>query len=202
MDYTILINKDNLLDLNYVPSDLIVTDNNENNFHQYIDSNQKPMISASIYPFFLKMQQAALNEGYHIIIDSGYRSSKYQQEVWDNMVKKRGLEYTKKSVAIPGSSEHQSGLAFDIAYFVDGKYCDGNHITIEQPETNWLFQNAHRFGFILRYPQGKEDITGFKFEPWHYRFVGIELATLLFNEKITLEEYYRKRELNELKNIR
>ena len=189
MDYTILINKDNLLDLNYVPSDLIVTDNNENNFHQYIDSNQKPMISASIYPFFLKMQQAALNEGYHIIIDSGYRSSKYQQEVWDNMVKKRGLEYTKKSVAIPGSSEHQSGLAFDIAYFVDGKYCDGNHITIEQPETNWLFQNAHRFGFILRYPEGFEKVTGHEGQSNVYRYVGKDLATKIYESGLLMEEY-------------
>lgn len=190
MDYTVLINKENKLEKNYVPNDLIETDQNENNFHNFINPALKPMISKSILPYFLKMQEDAKKEGYNIIIDSGYRSYEYQQEVWNHYLKEIGLEETKKKVAPPGCSEHQSGLAFDITYIVDGKIL--GYVNDLQNETNWLFKNAHKYGFILRYPKGKEEITGYNYEPWHYRFVGLELALKLFNEGITLEEYYNK----------
>jgi len=190
MDFTILINKENLLASSFVPTDLITTDDNENNFHNYADPNGKPMISEYIYPFFLKMQEEASLNGIYIIVDSGYRSYQYQQVIWDNSVAKRGIEETKKSVAPPGSSEHQSGLAFDIAYMRNGVYSD--NVKSDDIEIKWLINNAHRFGFILRYPKGKENITGYKFEPWHYRFVGLELAALLHQEEITLEEYYER----------
>lgn len=190
MDYTILINKDNRLDEDFIPADLIQTDDNENNFHNYRDPMQKPMISAEIYPFFLEMQEKASEEGVYIIVDSGYRSYVYQKVVWDKYVQEHGLEEAKKFVAIPGSSEHQSGLAFDVAFIRDGAYTDD--VKEEDKETQWLFANAHRFGFILRYPKGKEEITGYSYEPWHFRFVGPELASKLFTEGITLEEYYKR----------
>lgn len=190
MDYTKLINKENLLPAIFVPNDLIQTDENENNFHNYKDPNQKPMISGFIYPFFLKMQKDAAKDGIHIIVDSGYRSYDYQRVIWDKYVEEIGLEETKRKVALPGSSEHQSGLAFDVAYIRDGKYSDD--VKEDQKETQWLFDNAYKYGFILRYPKGKEEITGYKFEPWHFRFVGLELASILQNEGITLEEYYSR----------
>lgn len=190
MDYTILINKDNLLDKFYIPSDLVVTDNNENNFHKYEDPTLKPAVSSFVFSYFLEMQKEALKAGYKIIIDSGYRSYNYQQVIWDVNVKKYGLDATRKKVAIPGSSEHQSGLAFDIAYIIDEKYCD--EVNENQDETKWLFDNCYRFGFILRYPKGKEDITGYQYEPWHYRFVGLELAKYIYENNLTLEEYYQK----------
>jgi len=112
------------------------------------------------------------------------------QSVWDYYLEEIGLEETKKRVAPPGASEHQCGLAFDVAYITDGNY--GDSITDEQEETKWMFANAHKYGFILRYPKGKEDITGYNYEPWHYRFVGVELASYLFENDITLEEYYLK----------
>lgn len=190
VDYTILINKDNLLDKFYIPSDLVVTDNNENNFHKYEDPTLKPAVSSFVFSYFLEMQKEALKAGYKIIIDSGYRSYNYQQVIWDVNVKKYGLDATRKKVAIPGSSEHQSGLAFDIAYIIDEKYCD--EVNENQDETKWLFDNCYRFGFILRYPKGKEDITGYQYEPWHYRFVGLELAKYIYENNLTLEEYYQK----------
>lgn len=191
MDYTILINKENLLDCDYIPSDLIQTDNNENNFHRYKDPNQKPMISAIVYPFFLQMQEAAKQEGNYIIIDSGYRSFKYQQVIWDKYVSEHGLENAQKFVALPGSSEHQSGLAFDVAFIRDNKYDDD--VKEEDKEIQWLFAHAHEYGFILRYPKGKETITGYNYEPWHFRFVGKELATKIYTEGITLEEYFARK---------
>lgn len=190
MDYTILINKNNKLSPTYVPSDLIATDNNENNFHKYKDPSAVPQISEYIYPFFLKMQENAAKAGVYIIVDSGYRSYDYQKIIWDKNVEERGLEETEKLVAVPGSSEHQSGLAFDVAYIRNGEYSD--NVQESDKETQWLFKNAYKYGFIVRYPKGKEAITGYKFEPWHFRFVGLELASVLYAEGITLEEYYER----------
>ena len=92
-------------------------------------------------------------------------------------------------VAPPGTSEHQTGLAIDFASFQDGKYQEA----LTEKEIEWLQNNAHRFGFILRYPKGKESITGYNYEPWHYRYVG-DLSYILYNFDITLEEYYLKKE--------
>ena len=191
MDYTVLINRENRLDKNYIPNDLIATDENENNFHNFVDPTLKPMISKSILPYFLELQKAAKEDGFNIIIDSGYRSYQYQQDVWNHNLNKIGLEETTRKVAPPGASEHQTGLTFDVAYIIDGVFVD--KIDDSMRETKWLFDNAYKFGFILRYPKGKEEITGYSYEPWHYRFVGKELAKKLFSEGITLEEYYAKR---------
>lgn len=190
MDYTILINKDNILDKDYIPSNLVITDENENNFHGYLDSCLKPMIDKYVFEHFKIMQKDAKKCGFNIFIDSGYRSYKYQQDIWDDSVIKIGLEETKRIVAPPGASEHQTGFSFDVGYIIDGKYTDD--VTEEQVESKWLFNNSYKYGFILRYQKGKEDITGYKYEPWHYRFVGIDLAKELYDKDITLEEYYLK----------
>lgn len=190
MDYKILVNKENRLEPNFVPESLITTDENENNFHKFQDPMQKPTIHTMVLPYFLKMQQDAKKAGFNIIVDSGYRSYEYQQVVWNYFLEEIGLEETKKRVALPGTSEHQTGLAIDVGYIINGKFID--EVEEAQLETQWLFQNAYKYGFILRYPKGKEEITGYNYEPWHYRFVGLELAKKLFDENITLEEYYTK----------
>ncbi len=196
-DYTILVNKENLLDRNYIPNDLVITDENENNFHMFIDPNSKPMVSNTIIPYFQALQKAAKKAGLKdIIIDSGYRSFDYQQKVLEDFILKVGYENAVKRVAIPGSSEHQTGLAFDIAYI-------NNKGIFEEPteddlEIKWLQENSYKFGFILRYPKNKENITGYQYEPWHYRFVGVELATILYNQEITLEEYYERLKNNNI----
>ena len=197
--YDILVNKDNLLDKKFIPKNLVITDDNENNFHNYKDPSLKPMIVSEILPFFIKMQEDMSLENLFIIVDSGYRSYEYQQVIYDENIKEYGIERTKKFVAIPGSSEHQTGLAIDVAVIRNGKYSDD--IKKDDPETKWLINNSYKYGFILRYPEGKEKITGYGFEPWHYRFVGVELATLLKKYDITLEEYYlRKDYYDKLKN--
>lgn len=192
MNIEILINKENRLDRDYVPSNLIVTDNNENNFHNFLDPNMKPVICEDIYPYFIQMQDDMKKVGLNIIIDSGYRSYDYQQAIWDNQVATKGLEETQKFVAPPGGSEHQSGLAFDMAIIRNKQFIDG--ITEDFDEYKWMCDHAHEYGFILRYPKGKEDITGYNFEPWHYRFVGLRLAYIIHQFDITLEEYYQKKD--------
>lgn len=190
-DYTILVNKEHLLSSDYVPENLVITDNNENNFHDYKDPNFKPMISADILPYFEAMQKAAEALGLRkIIVDSGYRPYEYQQVIFDKSVAEKGLEETLRLVSLPGSSEHQTGLAIDIAYMDNGVYIEKT--SDEDPEIKWLKENAHKFGFILRYPEGKEDVTNIQYELWHYRFVGVEMATILYAEGITLDEYYER----------
>lgn|SRR5574344_387089 len=187
MNYKKLINKDNLLDKNYVPENLIILDDNENNFHKYVDASLKPTLIKEVYEYFVLLQNDALKDNFHFIVDSGYRSYEYQKKIWDSNIMEHGLEQTKLSVAIPGASEHQSGLAIDIGVF---DKCFRDELTIE--EINWLINNSYKYGFILRYPSDKVGITHIKYEPWHYRFVGIELAKYLFKNKLTLEEYYKK----------
>lgn len=192
MDIEILINKENVLDRNYIPSNLIETDQNENNFHNFINPTLKPMICKEIYPYFLKMQGDMRNIGLNIIIDSGYRSYDYQQLIWNQNVATKGLEETKKYVAFPGSSEHQTGLAFDVAIIKNNQFSDV--VTEDDAEIIWLVDNSYKYGFILRYPKDKENITGYNFEPWHFRFVGTRLAYIINEYDITLEEYYQKKD--------
>ena len=190
-DYAFLVNVDHLLSSDYVPENLVITDNNENNFHNYKNASLKPMISADIMPYFAAMQNKALDVGLRkIIVDSGYRSFEYQKVIFDKLAAEVGLEEAKKAVALPGSSEHQSGLAIDIAYMDNGVYIENT--SDSDPEIKWLKENAYKFGFILRYPEEKEDVTGFKYEWWHYRFIGVEMATILYAENITLDEYHER----------
>lgn len=191
MQINSLINKKHLLSEDYIPNDLFTTDQNEFNFHKYKNESLKPQVSLKIIPHFLAMQYYAYMNGFNIIVDSGYRSFNYQQVIWDKNVLEQGLEKTKQFVAPPGASEHQSGLAFDIAYLKGTLLAYDDTVVESDEEVKWLMENAHYFGFILRYPKEKDKITGYKPEPWHYRFVGVPLATVLKKYNITLEEYYQ-----------
>ena len=135
---------------------------------------------------FLKLKEYALENGYDIEIESGYRSVEHQQRVFDNCANQKGLEYAKKYVAIPGYSEHHTGLALDICLKQDDKYIIEHNLPDDFK--NFLKENAYKFGFIIRYPKGKEDITGYNYEPWHIRYVG-NIAEYIDKHNLTLEEY-------------
>lgn len=188
LDITVLVNKDNLLDRNYVPFEMYVVDENENNFHQYKDASLKPMFRKDIKRYIDKLLKDAHALGLPLIVDSGYRSYDYQQVVLNALIKEKGND-AYKLVALPGASEHQTGLAVDFAYYENGIYNDD--VKEDDKEAIWLKNNCWKYGFILRYPKGKENITGYNFEPWHFRFVGLELAKKIFDEDLTLEEYYK-----------
>ena len=188
LDIIVLVNKDNLLDRNYVPFEMYVVDENENNFHQYKDASLKPMLRKDIIKYIDKLLKDAYELGLPLIVDSGYRSYDYQQVVLNALIKEKGDE-AYKLVALPGASEHQTGLAVDFAYYENGVYNDD--VKEDDKEAIWLKNNCWKYGFILRYPKGKENITGYNFEPWHFRFVGLELAKKIYDEDLTLEEYYK-----------
>ena len=133
---------------------------------------------------FAQLKVAALLEGLDIYIASGFRSYERQVTLYNNYVKRDGKEAADTYSARPGHSEHQSGLTFDV-----NEVSDRFHGT---KEANWLSDNCYKFGFILRFPNGKSDETGFKYESWHFRYVGEDLAKKLYNNGnwITLEEYF------------
>ncbi len=133
---------------------------------------------------FEALRQDALSEGIYFVVFSGYRPYNEQKEIYDEAYEK-DRPYAVKSIAYPGSSEHSSGYAMDISYntgFPEDFY--------STPQGKFLEKNAHKYGFILRYPEDKVNVTNYKYESWHYRYVGVKLATILKNRGITLEEYY------------
>lgn len=182
----VLVNKENMLSIDYIPKNMYIVDNNENNFRNYLIDNIKPMLRIEVKPYIEKLIYDANNNGINIVVDSAFRSGNYQQMILDKVISEKGNE-AYKLVALPGTSEHQTGLAVDFAIYENGIYNDD--IKEDDKEAIWLKDNAWKYGFILRYPKGKEDITGFNFEPWHYRFVGLELALELYQTNQTLEEY-------------
>lgn len=155
-------------------------------------------VDSRCYEAFEEMMAACRDAGYAPFLCSAYRTQETQQSLYDNKVQRlmnsgMGKEEAKveaaKAVAIPGTSEHQLGLAVDI---VDANMQD---LTDEQENTEtqkWLMANSWRYGFIHRYPNDKTDITGIIYEPWHYRYVGKAAAQDIFNRDITLEEYVGK----------
>jgi len=185
MDYTLLVNNNNLLSKDYVPKELI-------EIHEpmgiKLDKTYINKLNIKVYNAFKKMQKDAFKQGYEIFIDSSYRTYEYQKKIFDKTVKEKGINHAHKFIALPGGSEHQTGLAIDIIFRRNNKMIEEQNEN--DPEIKWLFSNAYRYGFILRYPKGKEKITGFNFEPWHFRYVGKKLAEEIYLKNITLEEYY------------
>ncbi len=133
---------------------------------------------------FNEMKKAAAEDGLDIYISSGFRSYDTQDRIYRNHVANKGQERGDLVSARPGHSEHQTGLAFDVNT-IDSSFAG-------TPEALWLEKNCYRFGFILRYPEGKTDETGYAFEPWHFRYVGRELAEALYHngDWITMEDYF------------
>lgn len=131
---------------------------------------------------FAAMRAEASAAGLSLWILSGYRSHAHQADNYNQRVANVGQEVADRGMARPGHSEHQTGLAIDV-----------NSLSTSfgaTPTGQWVAANAHRFGFVIRYPDGKEGVTGFKYEPWHLRYLGVELATELTTSGLTLEERY------------
>lgn len=172
----VLVNKNNRLDSTYIPKDLEKISIHYANEDKYMRKVAKEA--------FEKMSEDAKKEGYRIVAVSTFRSYEYQKNLYEGYVKEKGVEYADLCSARKGHSEHQTGLAVD----VEGENEDYDFFE-DSKAYLWMKDHAHLYGFILRYPQNKTSITGFKFEPWHYRYVGKEIATKIYEKKITLEEY-------------
>ena len=175
----VLVNKLNRLQSNYVPHDLEQISLNYATNNKFLRKEAKEN--------FEKLSSDAKKIGYSIIAVSAYRDYDYQENLFNNYVKEKGENYALKCSAKAGHSEHQTGLSVDVM----GSNNDYDQFE-KSKEFDWMKNNSYKYGFILRYPKGKEYITGFKYEPWHYRYVGKDVASIIYTEGITLEEYYKK----------
>lgn len=158
-----------------------------------LPSNYGSALTSQTTEAFAQMQAAALLEGIDLYISSGFRSYQRQNTLYNNYVARDGVNKADTFSARPGHSEHQSGLAFDVcSHNLDGKNACINSNFDNTPQAQWLAQNCYKYGFILRYPEGKTNETGYKYESWHFRYVGIDLATKLYNNGnwLTMEDYF------------
>lgn len=179
----VLVNKDRALPAEYVPQDLVVP-NIPFSFSE--DLPKKKMRQEAAHAVEMLFVQAE-RDGLHLTGVSAYRSYQRQQEIFDHNSKIKGETEANKVSARPGESEHQTGLAIDVsAPSVD---CQLVEEFGETKEGKWLRENAHKYGFIIRYPKGKEKTTGYQYEPWHLRYVGQKAAWTITKKGMTLEEY-------------
>ena len=182
----ILVNRTHPLDSSYVPEDLIPV----NIPFAYSADDQRNYLSFPAGKALESLFEDASDAGLHLIGVSGYRSFDRQKMIYEQNLAVKGPEQTNLYSAMPGQSEHQTGLAIDIS--TPSVFSALTTDFENTPEGQWLFENAHRYGFILRYPAGKEHITGYAYEPWHFRYVGIPLASYMKKMNLTLEEYVQQ----------
>lgn len=154
-----------------------------------LPKNYTSGLNPSVLNAFKRMQSDAEKEGVILNIRSGFRSNQDQENLFNNYVKRDGLEKASRYSAKPGHSEHETGLAIDITDEYNDKSI-GDWFN-ETKQAKWLYENAYKYGFILRYPEGKEDITGYKYESWHYRYVGTKHSKSFAMNNLTLEEYLK-----------
>ncbi len=177
----LLVNKDYALGEDYKPEDL-----QEVNVAFVPEaSSEEKLLTKKAANALEKLFKDSEKEGIIFLGSSGYRSYESQKAIYIREAAVKGKDYAKAYVALPGSSEHQTGLSIDVTnkdrWFVEST-----------KEARWLAENCHKYGFIIRYPKDKEDITGISYEPWHLRYVGVKAAEEIYNKGLALEEYLKK----------
>lgn len=184
ISYDVVINREHPLGNSSRPSDLVEPD-----VCWSRDAvGEKRLMRREAARRLEKMFEEAEGQGIHLLGVSAYRSYERQSQIYQESIKNRGIEHTEKYIALPGTSEHQSGLAIDVSNeALDGELEEEFALS---REGLWLAKNASLYGFIIRYPKGKEDITGYGYEPWHIRYVTEPLAFYLTKMGMVLEEYH------------
>ena len=182
--YLTLVNKENKIKQSYLKNIKLVNRKNYQNKDTLIE--EETALAFDRLKSFLKRKDIKME------IDDAYRSQEHQQNLKEQFSKKYGDDYANIIVAEPGTSEHHTGLAIDIVLEVNGKYDEENDEILEHLDNYKQFvPYLSKFGFIIRYPKGKEEITGYPYEPWHIRYVGKIPATIIYENNWTLEEYLK-----------
>lgn len=179
-----IVNKKRLLPAGYAPAELVVPSVPL----RLAASAEQMHVSQQIVTPIQELFAGAKQAGFVLQIDSGYRSYAYQQQLYGSYAAKDGQAAADTYSARPGASEHQTGLALDVAA-TDNK-CQLSQCFGQTPVGLWLAAHAHEYGFVIRYLQGKEAITGYQYEPWHLRYVGKDLAAELSKSSQTMEEFF------------
>ena len=180
--YLTLINKDNKIKKSYFKNLKLI--------NAKLVDNTTCQIEEETYKAYLELKKKLAENNIEIGLDSAYRTIEDQQELYNEYQEKYGLDYTQKVVASPFTSEHHTGLAIDLSLKINGKYTKDNEEAFKNEKT---YKKIHKYlgqyGFILRYPEGKESITGYSYEPWHIRYIGQIPAKIMEENNWTLEEY-------------
>lgn len=177
----VIINKQHALDEDYIPDDLVIPTLSSIQDGIYL----RREASEALETMF---EQAKL-EDVSLRLGSGYRSYQTQEGLYNSYVQKDGETLANRYSAKPGESEHQTGLAVDISDDTMSAWLSNRFK--DTKEGKWLASNSYRYGYILRYPEDKEEITGYMYEPWHFRYIGIDEALKVYESNLTLEEYYQ-----------
>lgn len=180
----LVVNKDRPISLEYVPIELREVDVARREDKSKLELSMRDDAATALETLFA----AAEVDGLHLLLGSGYRSADLQNTYYTSYVAAYGQEDADKFSARPGTSEHQTGLVADVS--PKSRNCYLEICFADTPEGKWVKDNAHNYGFVVRYPEGKEAITGYQFEPWHLRFVGEDLAQDLYDASQTLEEFF------------
>jgi len=180
---TVLVNKTVALPEEYVPSDLV----EPNVRFIFEEKHEKRLMRAEAARALESLFAAAEKDGIYLAGVSGYRTFETQNALFTYYVNTDGEELARRYSAEPGQSEHQTGLAMDVSGSTGA--CAADDCFAGTPEAEWLAAHAHEHGFIIRYPEGKEGITGYMYEPWHVRYLGKELAADVYAKGVTYEEY-------------
>lgn len=175
----VIVNKGRRLPADYVPAGLTPPS---------VATAGRELVRSDTASALEDMFSAAAKQGLKLEVVSGYRSYSYQQQVYGGYVRSVGTAGADTFSARPGSSEHQTGLAADLGA-LSGK-CQLDQCFGDTPEGKWLAANCYKFGFIIRYPKGKDSLTGYEYEPWHVRYVGKDLAAQINKSQQTLEQFF------------
>lgn len=176
-DSYVLVNKHRQLSAKYVPTNLVSIKK------EYVKGSEAIKIEKTVANAFYKMAEDASKDNLSLMVSSGYRSFKDQEETNQIYLNLYGQKYVDNYVAKPGFSEHQTAMSLDIA-------SKSVNVFVNSDEYTWMMDNGYKYGFILRYPKSKEDITGYKCEAWHFRYVGKKIAKYIKEHNITYDEYY------------
>jgi D-alanyl-D-alanine carboxypeptidase len=182
---TVFVNKEYALPKTYKPENLVTPDV----LFNLITYDERTLMRPEAADALEKLFDAAERDGIILYGISGFRSYERQYKIFRNNIINKGKNYTLRYSAVPGTSEHQTGLAIDVSAKSLGFKLSSNFASSK--EGIWLAKNAHNYGYIIRYPEDSEEITGYAFEPWHIRYVGKGLAVYLYENDMTLDEYYQ-----------
>ena len=206
-EYLVLVNKENTVGADYVPEDLVTIDS------AYTTGGKSIQLNKTALEALVKMLDDMKKDGItNVTVTSAYRTYDYQKKLFDGYIAEESAahpswseEKVREQVltysAAPGTSEHQTGLCVDLfTNEMEGLYNYGKETPknpwdkgfAETAAYEWLCENAHKYGFILRFPENKTNVTGYSYESWHYIYVGVDHATEIHQQNLTLEEYLNK----------
>lgn len=179
-DLLVVVNKYHAVSNNYTPKNLVTIDDKYGTW-------KNMQLKAEAYDAYVKLYNDAKAQGFDLKLCSTMRSYETQRTLYNNAVKNKGKEVANIRSAYPGRSEHHTGLAIDVTSASMGWGLKQDFA--DYPDGKWINEHCQEYGFIIRYPKGKTDITGYDYEPWHLRYVGVEAATYIMENDLTLEEY-------------